>query len=78
MYLLQLFGGMTDQDSFIQSCKAAHRYPENVVRHNTYTHNLNAYRDILTKRAPLLFCPEGKALLDIWEYYDTLSGLCAP
>ena len=68
---------MTDQDLFVESCKAAERYPENVVRHNTYKHNLKAYRTILNERAGVLFCMEGKALLDIWEYYDALPGLSA-
>jgi hypothetical protein len=67
---------MTDLDLFVESSKAADRYPENVVRHNTYTHNLRAYRDSLNEREGVLFCTEGKALLDLWEYDDELQGLC--
>jgi len=66
---------MTDLDLFVESFKAADRYPENVVRHNTYTHNLKTYRAILNERAGVLFCMEGKALLDLWEYDDALPGL---
>ena len=69
---------MDDQDSFVKSCEAAERYPENVVRHNTYMHNLKAYREMLNMRAPLLFCPEEMTCLDVWEYYDTNSGLSTP
>lgn len=66
---------MADQDLFVESCKAAELFPENVVRHNTYTHNLKAYRTLLNGRAGVLFCAEGKARLDIWEYYDALPGV---
>ena len=68
---------MTDLDLFVESSKAANRYPENVVRHNTYTHNLEAYRATLKERAGVLFCMEGKAHLDLWEYDDALPGLSA-
>lgn len=69
---------MPDQELFLESCKAWERYPENVVKHNTYTHTLKSYASILDERAGVLFCAEGKALLDIWEYYDAISGVYAP
>lgn len=64
---------MDDQDSFVKSCEDAQQYPENLVKHNTYTHNLNTYSLMLNERAPRLFCLEEKACLDVWEYYDKNS-----
>jgi len=69
---------MDDQDSFVKSCEDAQQYPENMVRHTTYTHNLKAYRLMLEKRADRIFCPQEAAHLNVWEYYDTSSGLSPP
>lgn len=68
---------MKDQDLFLKSCKAAADYPENIVKHNTYKHHLQAYRARLDEkiRTGRLFCDEGKAALDIWEFDDGLPGL---
>jgi hypothetical protein len=65
---------MQDQDLFVESYKAAKKFPENVVRRNIYMHVLKTYRSMLNERSGVLFCAEGKALVHIWEYCDAEEG----
>jgi hypothetical protein len=57
-----------DQEWFVRSCSEAALYPQNLVYHDTYEHNLKAYVVRLDERESRLFCKESTSTLDIWEY----------
>jgi hypothetical protein len=64
----------SDTQLLIESCKRASIFPINIVRQFTPPHQLEAYYTQLDQQAPRLFCVDGEAALDIWEYEDNVKG----
>jgi hypothetical protein len=64
----------SDTELLIESCKQASIFPRNLVRKFTPQHHLIAYFARLDEQAPRLFCEDGKAAVDIWEYDDNVKG----
>ncbi|CZR62157.1 uncharacterized protein PAC_12054 [Phialocephala subalpina] len=66
----------SDTELLRKSCLEAFDFPKNVVRTSTPQHHLNTYRVRLAaeidtfNNSDRLFCEDGKAALDIWEYDD--------
>ena len=61
-------------DQFVDSCNAFETYPQNLVHHRTFEHNLKAYFDRLNDQERRLFHDESKASLDFWELNDEDDG----
>jgi hypothetical protein len=59
----------------IESCKKASTFPINIVRQSTPFHHLESYFTRLGHQAPRLFCEDGEAALDMWEYDDNVKGV---
>ncbi|KAI9866764.1 MAG: hypothetical protein M1813_000706 [Trichoglossum hirsutum] len=57
-------------ESFMKSCDAAAEYPRNLIYHNTYDYNLEAYVKRLDERESDLFSIESKASLDFWDFNE--------
>lgn len=55
-------------DDFLASCEDAGQFPENLVYHDTYEHNLIAYKERLDERESQLFSPADDATLDLLEH----------
>jgi hypothetical protein len=64
----------SDTDLLIESCKKASIFPKNIVHQFTPLHHLEGYFNRLDEQAPRLFCEDGQAALDIWEYDDNVKG----
>lgn len=64
----------SDTEQLIESCKQAWKFPQNLVHKFTPQHHLDAYFARLDEQAPRLFCEDGKAALNIWEYDDNVKG----
>jgi hypothetical protein len=71
---------LSDSEQLRRSCLNAFDFPNNIVRTSTPQHYLDAYRLRLAEqidsynKADRLFCEDGKAALDIWEYDDNVKG----
>lgn len=65
---------LSDTELLANSCLDASNFPRNIIRHYTPQHHLDAYFSRLDRQAPDLFCEDGKAALDIWEYDDVVKG----
>jgi hypothetical protein len=63
-----------DTELLIGSCNQAPTFPRNLVQKLIPQHHLSAYFARLEEQAPRLFCEDGKAALDIWEYDDSVKG----
>ena len=68
----------SDTEQLIESCKQAWKFPQNLVQKFTPQHHLDAYYARLDEQAPRLFCEDGKAALNIWEYDDNVKGWTIP
>jgi hypothetical protein len=64
----------SDTELLIESCKKAPFFPKNIVLQSTPLHHLESYFIRLEQHARRLFCEDGKAALDIWEYDDNVKG----
>jgi hypothetical protein len=56
-----------------ESCKQASNFPRDLVHKSTPHHHLDAYFARLEEQAPRLFCKDGNAALNIWEYDDNIK-----
>ena len=66
-----------DKEWFLESCREAALFPKNIVYHDTYQHNLNAYVRHLDQRergGGELFCNDVNSVLDLWEYNEKLES----
>jgi hypothetical protein len=71
---VQAMSVQSDTEKLIESCKQAWKFPQNLVQKITPQHHLDAYYARLDEQAPRLFCEDGKAALNIWEYDDNVKG----
>ncbi|CZR62094.1 uncharacterized protein PAC_11991 [Phialocephala subalpina] len=55
---------LQDKAWFAKSCGEAALFPRNLVYHDTYEHNLNAYFTRLNERESVLFCKQNLSILD--------------
>ena len=62
-------------EQFRNSFDAASTYPKNLVHHNGFDYNLDAYVQRLDEHDSRLFCEESKASLDFWECDDQGHGM---
>jgi hypothetical protein len=65
---------MSDKELFSASCASAGLFPTNTVRPTTSRHHLEGFYRRLNEHRNRLFCEEGKASLDLWEYHDNFRG----
>lgn len=65
----------SDTELFVKSCSEAARYPQNLVYHDTYEHNLRAYVRRLDVREEILFCTDRSSVLDLWEFDEKLASM---
>jgi hypothetical protein len=68
---------MSDKQLFARSSKDAATFPRNTVRSTTSPHQLGGFSRRLDEHDRRLFCPDGKASLDLWEYDDNVEGMLA-
>ncbi|KAF4628548.1 hypothetical protein G7Y89_g9603 [Cudoniella acicularis] len=61
---------MLHPDQLGKSCETFMTYPKNIVRSTTPQHYLQQYYNRLSSHQDRIFCDDGKASLDIWEYDD--------
>lgn len=64
---------MSDKQLLSRSCNAAGSFPKNVVRSTTSRHHLEGFFRRLNDHKGRLFCEDGKASLDLWEFYDSFG-----
>jgi hypothetical protein len=65
---------MTDKQLLSSSCLAAGSFPKNIVRSTASRYHLEGFYKRLNEDKNRLFCEDGKASLDLWEYYDSFGG----
>jgi hypothetical protein len=65
---------MSDNELFKTACERADSFPINSIRSITSKQHLDGYRERLKGHADRLFCGDGNASLDIWEYNDIVAG----
>ena len=68
---------MSDKQLFSRSCLDAATFPRNAVRSTTSPHQLNGFSRRLDEHDKRLFCPDGRASLDLWQYDDNDKGMLA-
>lgn len=56
-------------------CNAATSYPKNLSTEDSFPHVNVLKHDFLDKEEKLLFCREGKALIDFLEFGDEALGI---
>jgi hypothetical protein len=61
-------------EHFLKSCEQASSFPKNLIRQDTYQHNLEAYVERLDKTQPYLFSNEDNGSLDLMEYDVQTQG----
>lgn len=61
-------------EPFMESCKTALEYPQNLIYHSNYEHHLQAYAERLKAQAPRLFCEDSEAALLFWQINDPGQG----
>ena len=66
---------MSDNQLFSRSCTNAATFPKNIVRSTTSKHNLESFFNRLEEHNDRLFCGDGKASIELWEYLDTVQGM---
>lgn len=65
---------MSDKQLLATSCCAAAFFPKNIVRSSTSKHHLEGFYKRLNEHKNRLLCEDGRASLDLWEYYDSFGG----
>jgi hypothetical protein len=64
----------SDIELLIESCKQAAIFPRNLIDKLVPQHHLDAYFARLDNQSSRIFCEDGKAAVDIWEYDDNVKG----
>jgi len=65
---------ISDSHLFAKSSSEAVYFPQNVVRPFVSQHHLDAFTRRLNEQETRIFCKDGKAAVDMWEYIDSLKG----
>jgi len=66
---------MSDYQLFSKSCSAAASFPQNIVRPFVSQHHLDAFFRRLNEHEKRLFCRDGDAAVDLWEYSSSSRGM---
>lgn len=64
----------TDTELLDNSCSQVHLFPYNILHHAMPQHHLKSYQKHLAEREASLFCEDGLASLDMFEYDDNVKG----
>lgn len=64
----------SDFELLIESCNQAATFPRNLVHKLIPQYQLDVYFAHLDDQSSRLFCEDGKAAVDIWEYDDNIKG----
>jgi len=64
----------SDLELLIASCNQSAIFPSNLVHKLIPRYYLDAYFARLDEQSSRLFCEDGKAAVDIWEYDDNVKG----
>jgi hypothetical protein len=65
---------MSDQQLLLKSSSEAAAFPKNTIRSNTSQHHLTGYFLKLNEHEERLFCDDGKAGLNLFEYNENTNG----
>ena len=55
-------------EQLLESCDEAASFPQNLIHHDTYEHNLRVYVERLDKQEPDLFHKKENARLDLVDF----------
>jgi hypothetical protein len=66
---------MSDLKLLLRSCNEAATFPKNTIRSNTSRHHLEGYFLKLNEHDERLFCEDGEAGLNLFEYDDKTKGV---
>ncbi|KAL2073992.1 hypothetical protein VTL71DRAFT_7770 [Oculimacula yallundae] len=64
----------SDDELFHMATTKAATFPVNTIRPTVSQHQLESYRKRLGSHAERLFCDDGDASIDLWEYNDRVKG----
>jgi len=64
----------SDAELFTNSCWQYASFPKNIIKHTTPQHHLDRYGERLDEHEHRIFCEDGQASVDIWEFDDNVQG----
>jgi hypothetical protein len=65
---------MSDQQLLLRSSSEAATFPKNTIRSNASRHHLEGYFLKLNEHQERLFCDDGQAGLNLFEYDENTNG----